>query len=125
MPKPILIALISLLVLGAAVIVLAQAVPLPSAVRIVVALPYLLFLPGFIWTFVFIKKNQPGIDWIERLALSFALSLFVLPIVAFVLNRFGVPITTTSIFLQTLVLSVAGAIIILFKRQEPKTHANG
>jgi len=52
--------------------------------RIVFGSVYVLFLPGFILTFVFFprtkefdskEKENGAIDWIERIALSFALSI--------------------------------------------------
>jgi len=44
---------------------------------------YVLFLPGFILTYVFFKE----LDIIERIALSFALSIAIVPLIVFYLNK--------------------------------------
>ena len=52
--------------------------------RIPLGALFVLFLPGFAWSFVFFKKGD--IDVIERIALSFGLSIALVPLVAFWLN---------------------------------------
>ena len=48
----------------------------------------------------FIRKGE--IDWIERIALSFALSIAVVPLVVFYLNLVGVRINVLNSFLSIL-----------------------
>jgi len=45
---------------------------------------FVLFLPGLVWTFVFFDRNE--IDVIERVALSFGLSIALVPLLVFYLN---------------------------------------
>jgi len=69
---------------------------------------YVLFLPGFAlsWAF-FPQKNE--IDWIERIALSFGLSIAVVPLVVFNLNYlFGVNINLQNITVVTIIIIIAG-----------------
>ena len=52
--------------------------------RIIFSSVFILFLPGLAWSFVFFKKGE--IDVIERAALSFGLSIALVPLVVFWLN---------------------------------------
>jgi len=76
---------------------------LTESLRITLGTPYVLFLPGYIISFIFFKK----IDIIERIALSFALSIAIVPLVIFYLNLIGMKINLLSS-----ILTIAGIIII-------------
>ncbi len=52
--------------------------------KIIFGSVFVLFLPGLAWSFVFFKKGK--IDIIERIALSFGLSIALVPLVVFWLN---------------------------------------
>lgn len=59
---------------------------------------FVLFVPGLAWSFVFFGKGK--IDWIERVALSFGLSLALVPLTVFWLSwLFHVKITVLSVSL--------------------------
>ncbi len=73
--------------------------------RIVFGSVFLLFLPGYIWSFVFWKKKE--IDFIERFALSLALSLTLVPLIVYTLNRIGVRIT-----LWNSIIEISGLILV-------------
>lgn len=45
---------------------------------------FILFVPGFAWSYVFFAKKD--IDWIERVTLSVGLSIAVVPLTVFWLN---------------------------------------
>lgn len=78
--------------------------------QIIIGIILVLFLPGFVLSFVFFRPGK--IDGVERLALSVALSLAVVPLVAFYANLAGIPITKVSVTLEVLaVTAVAGLII--------------
>jgi uncharacterized membrane protein len=84
--------------------------------RIVFGSIYVLFLPGFVMSFIFFSKtkefeskNEEGIDWIERIALSFALSIAIVPLAVFYLNLVGVRIN-----LLNSSLTILGIILISF-----------
>lgn len=122
---------------------------LPSF-RIIFGSVYVLFLPGFILSFIFFPKTRAfedkdkrengkkgntedkkenreerkrkngerekgSIDWIERLALSFALSIAVVPLVVFYLNLIGVKINLLNSFLTILGIIVVSSIILVFR----------
>ncbi len=83
-----------------------------ESLRVVFGSFYVLFLPGYLLTYVFFKKDlheKEGIDFIERLTLSFALSIAIVPLVVFYLNKLGIKINTLNSF-----LIILGIIIITF-----------
>ena len=66
---------------------------------------FVLFIPGFAWTFVFFKKDE--IDAIERIALSFGLSIALVPLLIFYLNYlFGIKITFINSTIAILILTL-------------------
>ncbi|MFH0906219.1 MAG: DUF1616 domain-containing protein [archaeon] len=77
-----------------------------ESARIVFGTPYVLFLPGYLISFLFFKKDK--IDIIERIALSFALSIAIVPLLIFYLNLIGMKIN----FLSS-ALTIAGIIIVV------------
>jgi len=56
--------------------------------RIILGLPFILFIPGYTLIFALFptKKMDKGIDIIERIALSFGLSIAVVPLIGLALN---------------------------------------
>lgn len=77
---------------------------------------YVLFLPGLVWSFVFFRRHQ--IDLIERLALSFALSIALVPLLAFYLNLVHVKISRTNIVLEVAGLIIVGAAIAWWRKRK-------
>lgn len=99
-----------------------------EVVRIVVGSVYVLFAPGLAWSFIFFPrvrpieapKETPGIDWIERVAISFGLSVALVPLSVFFLNFFlKVPINTWSVILIVALLSAAPLGYLYWKRKNP------
>ncbi|MBO8183457.1 MAG: DUF1616 domain-containing protein [Archaeoglobus sp.] len=73
--------------------------------RIIVGSIYVLFLPGLVWSFVFFNKGE--IDWIERIALSFGLSIALVPLSVFWMNylfKIKINIINVSIIIAILIL---------------------
>lgn len=66
-------------------LVIAVALSGEGAVRIVLGLIFILFLPGYALIAALFPSGK-SIDWIERLALSFGLSIAVTPLIGLVLN---------------------------------------
>lgn len=118
-----------LLVIGALAVisvVLGFIIGFLESFRIVFGAVYVLFLPGFIISFIFFpktkefdSKKENAIDLLERIALSFALSIAIVPLVVFYLNLVGIRINilnTSLIILAIMIISI----IILWKRQKIK-----
>jgi uncharacterized membrane protein len=71
---------------------------------------FVLFVPGFCWSFLFFKRKS--IDSIERIALSFGLSIALVPLTVFWLNWiFDMKITELSVVLTVCGLSVLTIIL--------------
>ena len=110
--------------------------PLES-LRIIFGSVYVLFLPGFIISYLFFPKTKPfeqnkgkierkkplgvfgkgkgTIDWIERIALSFALSIAIVPLTVFYLNLIGIKINLLNSFLTILGIIVISLGIVHWK----------
>jgi uncharacterized membrane protein len=99
-----LIVVISLIIISLALALLTNLSYFESF-RIIFGSLYVLFIPGFIISFIFFKSGK--IDLIERLALSFALSIAIVPLAVFYLNLIGIKINLLNNF-----LTILGVIII-------------
>ena len=77
-----------------------------TSLRIVLGLPFLLFLPGYTLTAALYPKKE-GIDGIERVALSFGLSIALVPLIGLILNY-----TPWGIRVESVLYSVASFIFI-------------
>ena len=82
----------------------------PSTIaRIILGLPFLLFFPGYtLMAALFPKKGSLG--GVERLALSFGLSIAVVPLMGFVLNftPWGIRLYPILISLAVFILAASG-----------------
>lgn len=87
----------------------------------ILAAVYVLFVPGFVLSFAFFTKK--AIDWIERMALSVALSIATVPLVVFYSNLIGVSITQVTVFLEVLWIMAIGFFVIVvreFRKEQKK-----
>ena len=59
-----------------------------GTIRIILGLPFILFIPGYVLIFALFpaRKTDKGIDIIERIVLSFGLSIAVVPLIGLGLN---------------------------------------
>jgi len=80
--------------------------------RIIFGFIFVLFLPGLAWSFVFFKKEE--IDVMGRIALSFGLSIALVPLVFFWLNwLLKIKINIVNVTVVILGLIVCALIIML------------
>lgn len=79
-----------------------------------------LFLPGLSLSFgLFPMKGE--IDWIERIALGFGLSIAIVPIIMFLLNfLIGIKINLMSVSAIIVSLSLGGYALYLNRKQKTK-----
>jgi len=88
-----------------------------EVLRLVFGTVFVLFLPGLAWSYVFFNKDE--IDWIERVALSFGLSIALVPLTVFWLNYlFKVKITLTNVTITILLLILIPVLIIKFNLKQ-------
>ncbi len=98
--------------------------PLLESFRIVFGSVYVLFLPGFVISFIFFHKNSDSIDWIERIALSFALSIAIVPLAVFYINLIGIKINFLNSFLTIFGIIAVSISILLWKNKRTFVHYN-
>ena len=70
--------------------------------RIIIGLPIILFIPGWVLVYALFptKKTEKGIDNVERIALSFGLSIAIVPLIGLILNYTPWGINTIPIILS-------------------------
>jgi uncharacterized membrane protein len=123
--KTTLISLISLTILSLIIKFIANIAYLESF-RIIFGSVYVLFLPGLIISYIFFpstkefdkkeEESDNSIDIIERIALSFALSIAVVPLVIFYLNLVGLKINLINSSLSILGIIIISLIILKYKK---------
>ena len=114
-----------LLVIGALAlisVILGLVIGFLESFRIVFGAVYVLFLPGFIISFIFFPKTneKKEIDWLERIALSFALSIAIIPLVVFYLNLAGIRINLLNTSLIILGVIAVSLVILKFRNKHTK-----
>jgi uncharacterized membrane protein len=78
-----------------------------------------LFLPGFVATYVIFPKDDE-IDEVERFALSFGLSIAIVPLMVFALSIIGIPINLVNIVLEIVILITV--LVAIFFYQQPEAY---
>lgn len=91
--------------------------PLDTTIRIILGLPFILFIPGYTLIFALFptKKIKRGIDEIERIGLSFGFSIAITSLLGLILNYTPRGITLESILLTLLIFTVSLGIIALYR----------
>lgn len=90
-----------------------------ESLRFVLGSVFILFLPGYVWSFVLLKKQNLA----NRIIISFGLSFVISPLLVFLLSKFGVKITLISSIVEILLLIVVGLIILFVKEFAVNKHA--
>ncbi len=85
---------------------------------------FILFVPGFAWSYVSFARKS--IDWIERVTLSFGLSIALVPLTVFWLNwLFQVKITLLNTSLIVCGLTAIPVVCILIRKSSWGKNAIG
>ncbi|MDD3887339.1 MAG: hypothetical protein PHN19_01005 [Patescibacteria group bacterium] len=82
-----------------------------ESLRFVLGSVYILFLPGYIWSFILLKKQNLA----NRIIISFGLSFVMSPLLVFLLSKLGVKITLLSSVVEISLLIIIGLIILFIK----------
>ncbi|MBU0497710.1 MAG: DUF1616 domain-containing protein [Candidatus Thermoplasmatota archaeon] len=90
---------------------------LDQTLRIILGLPFILFIPGYLLIFALFptKKTTHGIDGIERIALSFGLSIAIVPLIGLGLNYTPWGIRLEPILLSLFLFIILMALIALYR----------
>jgi uncharacterized membrane protein len=86
-----------------------------TPIRIVLLLPGILFLPGYCLIAALFPKDS-DIDLIERIALSFGLSIAVVPLIGLVLNFTPLGIRLDPIVISLTIFSLAMILVAQYRR---------
>lgn len=96
-------------------------------IRVILGLPFILFIPGYVFIYaLFPEKKNPvmekGIDVIERIALSFGLSIAIVPLIGLALNYTPWEIRLEPVLLSIFLFITAMSLIswYRFKTTEPE-----
>ena len=95
-----------------------------EGLRIFFGSVFILFVPGFAWSYVFFARKN--IDWIERVALSFGLSIVLVPLTVFWLNwLFQVKMILLNTSLVVCGLTVIPVAYVLIRKSSWGKNAMG
>ncbi len=108
-----LVAVIVLAALLAGVVLAAQT----GASRIILGLAFILFLPGYVIISALFPKAE-DLDTIERVALSFGISIAVVPLIGLMLNYTPWGIRLEPILASLFILIVSVSIIAWYRRSQ-------
>ena len=87
-----------------------------DGLRMVFGAIFILFMPGFAWSFIFFFRRE--IDWVQRIALSVGLSIAIVPLTVFWLNwLFDVRITLLNTSLTVCVVTALPVAYLLARHQ--------
>ncbi|TFG56178.1 MAG: DUF1616 domain-containing protein [Methanomassiliicoccus sp.] len=91
-----------------------------NVMRVIIGLPFILFFPGYAALSVLFPESK-DLEIIERVALSFGLSIAISPLVGFGLNYTPFGIRLAPILLSLSALNVALSAVGLYRRQMAET----
>jgi len=84
-----------------------------AALRAILGLIYVLFLPGYVVVRLFFQE----VDWIEKAALSFGLSIALVILAVMLSNMlFRIPITALSNFFVILAVMIITVLVKVYQR---------
>lgn len=87
-----------------------------DALRIIIGLPFVLFFPGYVLVAALFPRKE-GLGGIERVALSFGVSIAVVPLIGFILNYTWWGITLESVLYSMAAFILAVSIIAWVRRR--------
>jgi len=115
----IFIIIFSFLILITLLLIIFAKFDLFGAIRVVFGSFFVLFLPGYIISFIIYPDlkniNNKGIDYLERIVLSFALSISIIPLVVFYLHLIGMKINVLNVLITTAGIIIISLIILWVK----------
>jgi len=92
-----------------------------DVIRIIFGSIFVLFVPGFAWSYVFFNRGK--IDRVERVALSFGLSIALVPLTVFWFNWvFHVRISLLNTVLIVLVITGVALFWLYARKRQWTVH---
>jgi len=113
--RPLVDIIISIL-LSVALISIAMG-KIDSSIRLILGLPFLLFIPGYLLNFALfpLRKDKKDINNFERFAISIALSLAIVPIIGLVLNLTEEGLKLDNILISILLFNIVIGLMALVR----------
>jgi len=102
-------------VVGVILVIIILAVISPDAVRIILSVPVVLFLPGFALTVILFPQKSLGV--LERLLLSVALSVAIVALSGLLLNLTPWGLEARTLWIALLLMVAVEIIVIFFTRR--------
>ena len=87
-----------------------------NVLRIILGIPFLLFFPGYTLVGALFPKRE-AMDGIQRMALSFGLSIAVVPLIGLILNYTPLGIRLESILFSVTSFIIMTSVIAWFRRR--------
>ena len=110
-----LYALFAVLGLTVIAIIMSFSLTLSESFRLVFGSAFMLFLPGFVLTWIF--WGVKNISYLERFMLSIVLSIAIVPLIIFLLNKVGILISTLNVFIIVSVIIIIEVLILAFQKR--------
>lgn len=104
---------ITMLILTIMLLFLPLAIPQSLPLVSILSLIYLLFYAGFFWSYAIFDRTS--IQTLERIAISFIISIIFLPMMMTLLNRLGLNPIGASIIIVNFLIATVGFIVYLFR----------
>lgn len=86
-----------------------------ESIKIVLGSVYSLFLPGFCMSHVILGKRE--VDVLERLALSFALSVSIIPLIVYYLTIIGIGMSALLTFSTILIVCIMSLVVLYVRKK--------
>lgn len=105
------------------ILILLDLIGMEGMIRLLLGLPVVLFIPGYLLSYSLFPLQTTGmkIDTIQRIALSFAFSLGIIPIIGFFLNQTPLGLQNTQILISLhLVIVILGLVALFRWHQTPR-----
>ncbi len=91
-------------------------------IRMIASAVFVLYMPGLALSYAFFGRGS--IDMIERTALSFAMSIASVPLLAFYLNLIGVRLNIVSVIAETITIIAVSCVIAWKRGNFERTYAD-
>jgi uncharacterized membrane protein len=115
--KGFIIDLIIIIILSILTVIAVLALPDGNALRILFAIPFLLFIPGYaLVSFLWTKKGDLGN--LERIALSFGLSIAIIIVLGLILNYTPWGLSLLLILMSCFGFIIAFSMLALYRRMK-------
>ena len=113
MRKNILSTIVAVVILLIVSLLLSFKFPIAQSFRIVFGLVFVIFLPGFVWSFIFFQPNT--LNPLGRIVISIICSISLISLTIFFTNKLGVEVSKFPILFEIILITLIGAVVFTVK----------